>query len=182
MAAFATSGDLEDFLQLEEPINAATANLALAVASGLIRSYVGWSITSEVVELTTEGNGGDAIWLPTKLLTAVASVEVDGVLLTFGDHYRWKTSGRLRRIGTRWSCQEQSVEINYTHGYSPVPDEVKGIALKLAGRFYNNPEELRAWSVDGLSETMATSTTDAGSVLSDFEKVALDPYVLEGVA
>jgi hypothetical protein len=182
MAPFATAVELEDFLQLESgTIKTATANLVLAIASGAIRSYVGWSISEETAELVTQGTGDNVIRLPTKLLTDVTSVEVDGDLLVFGDDFRWTTLGRLRRIGARWPRVEQTVEVTFVHGYNPVPDEVKGLCLSLAGRLYNNPEGLRAWSVDGLSETMAgpqATIGDVGSALTDFEKAVLDPFVL----
>jgi hypothetical protein len=180
MARFAEAADLEDFLQND--VTTAPAELALDIASGIVRAYVGWSISQETVVLVTEGDGGNALWLPTKLLTAVTSVEVDGELLTFGDHYRWTSSGRLRRIGASWPCLERSIEVTFTHGYNPVPDDIKGITLALAGRLYDNPEGLRSWSVDGLSETIANPSSDAGLALTTVEKAALDSYLLEGVS
>ena len=181
MARFAEAADLEDFLQND--VTTASAELALDIASGIIRAYVGWSISQETVVLVTQGVGSDdALWLPTKLLTVVTSVEVDGEPLTFGDHYRWTSSGRLRRIGASWPSLERSIEVTYTHGYNPVPDDIKGITLALAGRLYDNPEGLRSWSVDGLSETIANSTSDAGLALTTVEKAALDSYLLEGVS
>jgi hypothetical protein len=182
MAPFADAEDLGLFLQ--QQVDEDVAALVLAIASGTIRVYVGWSITAEAgVELSTQGTGGDAIWLPTKLLTDVTSVEENGELLTADDDYRWKTSGRVRRVGGRWSCVEQSVDFVFDHGYATTPDDVRGVCLVLASRLHSNPEGLRQWSVDGLSETMAgPSGQDAGLVLTEMEKKALETYVLEGVA
>lgn len=182
MASFADAADLGLFLQQE--VDEDTADLVLAIASSTIRTYVGWSITEEIgVELSTQGTGGDAIWLPTKHLTGVTSVEENGQSLTFADDYRWKTSGRVRRIGGRWSCVEHSVELVFDHGYPTSPDDVKGVCLVLASRLHNNPEGLRSWSVDGLSETMASGPRqDSGLVLTEWEKKALESYVIEDVA
>lgn len=184
MAPFATAAELEDFLQLDSgTIRTATADLVLAIASGAIRRHVGWSISEETADLVTQGTGDNVIRLPTKRLTDVTSVTVDGDPLVFGDDFRWTTLGRLRRVGARWPRLEQTIEVTFVHGYDPVPDEVKGVCLSLAGRFYNNPEGLRSWSVDGLSETIAAPTSDIGLALTSEEKAALEQFVLlDGVA
>lgn len=175
MAPLADPVDLGLFLQAE--VDEDTADLLLAVASGLIRAHVGWSISEESgVTHVTQGDGGNLIWLPTKRLTGVTSVEVDGEPLA-GDAYRWTSTGRLRRVAGRWPCLEQSVEVVFTHGHDPVPDDVRGVCLALAGRLHSNPEGLRSWSVDGLMETNATGA-ETGLVLTEIEKRALDPYLL----
>jgi hypothetical protein len=183
MASFAAPADLADYLQ-DQNLDTTAAQQALDIATGVIRSIAGWSISQETgVELTLDGRGGRRLYLPTLLLTAVTSIVEDGETLTFGDDYRWSRSGTVRRVGIGqvWPYEEQSIVITFTHGYNPVPDEIIGLCLALAGRQYENPEGLRSWSVDGLSETISNPTSDTGFGLTDVERKTLGRYMLTGL-
>lgn len=180
MTSFANSAHLQAFLQQDVEIG--TATFLLDIASGVIRRHVGWSISEETVQLTTQGTGDNVIWLPTKFLTVITSVVEDGVTLIFGTHYRWTSTGRLRRLSGRWTCEEQSVVVTFTHGYDPVPDDVRGVCVSLAGRFYNNPDGLRQWTVGGISQTVAGSADGITGMLSDDEKAQLSQFEILSVA
>lgn len=177
MAAFATPSDLAS--SLEQDVDTATATLALAVASGKIRDFAGWSITQETGAVATlDGTGDRSLWLKSLLVTAVASVVENGLTLTVVAGFDWTEYGKLIRVGRCWICKPRSVVVTYTHGYVTVPDGVKGVCLSLAGRLYDNPVALRSYTVGGVSQTYAGSAGALGPGLTTDEKADLAAYVL----
>lgn len=160
MAAFASSTDLQNWLQLSA-INSAAATLALDVTSGAIRSFCGWSISQETVTADPlDGSGERSLWLPTLRLTAVGAVVENGTTLTVVTDYDWTKYGRLIRAG-RWPRTPRSVVVTYTHGYASVPDVIKGACLIVAAVLYNNPQFLssRSETMGPFAETASYPTT-----------------------
>lgn len=182
MAAFATPTELAGHLQ--EDVDTYTATLALNRASAKIRKYAGdWSITQESgVVATLDGTGERSLWLPSLLVTAVASVVEDGQTLTVVTGFDWTSYGKLIRVGRCWTCKPRSVVVTFTHGYATVPDDVKDICLSVAGRLYRNPAGLRSKTVGAVSWTTAGAATDGGGDLNEFERKDLTPYRLATVA
>ena len=182
MAAFATPAELASHLQ--QDVDTASATLALNIASGKIRDHCGWSITQESnVSFTLDGSDdAGALWLPSLLVTAVASVVEDGRTLAVGTEFDWTSYGKLIRVGRCWTRKPRSVITTITHGYATSPDTVKGVCLDLAGRRLDNPTTLRSYTVGSVSETYAGSSTDLGPGLTDSEKEDLGGYTLALVA
>lgn len=178
MAPFATVAELRDYLQNPD-LTTNEAALALDIASGAIRDHVGWSITAETgVDLTLDSYGERRLFLPTMRLTAVTSVTEDGTELTVDDDFAWSQTGVLRRISAYWPRKERSVQVVFTHGWSIVPDSIKGVALSAAGRVVANPEGLRSYSLDGVTESFATPSGEVTLTLMKQEIAALGRYML----
>lgn len=181
MAAFATPTELAGHLQ--EDVDTYTATLALNRATAKIRKYVGWSISEEAgVVVTLDGTGERSLWLPSLLVTAVASVVEAGVTLTVVTGFDWTAYGKLIRVGRCWGCKPRSVVSTITHGYATDPDDVKDICLSVAGRLYRNPAGLRSKTVGAVSWTTAGAATDGGGDLNELERQDLTPYRLATVA
>jgi len=179
VAAFATPTELAGFMQ--QDLDTYTATQALDIASQAIRDHCGWNISQETVTgKVLDSHGDRSIWLPTLLLTAVASVVENGDTLTVVDDYDWTEYGRLIRA-SRWPNQARSVTVTYTHGYATVPDSVKGVCLAAAGRRYQNPEGRRSYTVGGISESFAIPSTGAVGFFYDTELMDLEKYKLEHV-
>lgn len=136
---FATVTDLED--ALGRPVEPAQAALALAGASGAIRTYCGWHIAPSVTEtLVVDGSGSRLQALPTMHLTDVTAVTNDGEDLVLTD-IEWSQAGMLRwnhgpdwgwDRGRWWSIRFQGVTADVTHGYAEVPPEIVMICLNSA--------------------------------------------------
>lgn len=141
MSPLASTTELRQWKQLDVgEFDTDAANLAVAGASGMIRSHCGWDISqTTVTDEVLDGPGKRNLWLPTLRLTAVASVAVNGDVLTVGTQYDWTRYGKLIHRGC-WPCTARSITITYTHGWATLPDEVKTAALILAGVFYDNPD------------------------------------------
>jgi hypothetical protein len=148
-------------------------------AVGEVRRHCGWHLgVARTEELTLDTLGERVLYLPSRMVTAVASVELDGVDIT--TDAIWYPDGRLLRseFGV-WPCSRQGLVVNLTHGYAtPLNDipEVIGVVAALAVR-------LRAAlmpDADIVSTTIGAHTwrvSEAGP-FRDAERDTLEPYAL----
>lgn len=186
MASFVTPTELIVWLDIPGgtfPNDRAT--LLVDSASAAIRGYCGWNITQETVTgEVIDGTGKWDLWLPTKNLTAVASVAELGVTLTNDVDYVWYRNGQLTRTAGAWSSKAKAVTATYTHGYPTghVKLELaRSVCLTAAARLVNNPAGLRSETVGGVSWTSAASGADAMVILTEGEQESLAPLALHGV-
>jgi hypothetical protein len=184
MASFVTPTELIVWLDIPGgtfPTDRAT--LLVDSVSAAIRGYCGWNITEETVTGDViDGSGKWDLWLPTKNLTAVASLVENGVTLVSGTNYDWYRNGRLARSG-RWTSKAKAITITYTHGYPTghVKLELaRSVCLSAAARLVDNPAGLRSETVGGVSWT--TAGTDTTVVLTPGDEESLEPLALHGVA
>lgn len=116
---------------------------ALSVVSEGVRELCGWNITQETKTEAFDGEYRRSIWIPTLLLTDVASV-VEGVTtLVYDRDYTWTSTGRLIRNG-RWSSAARGVTVTYTHGYPETPGLIKQIVVEMVTTKLHNPFRLRS--------------------------------------
>lgn len=168
MAPLVTDEQLASYLQRD--LDRATADLAVAGASGLVRDYCRWDIYPQAdVTFTVDGSGTSVLLLPTLKLVAVEEVRVLGEVID-PDDYEWSESGLLVRAAG-WPARLRAVDVDCTHGYDPVPDTVALVTCAVAARYYANPERLRAKAVGGVSRTY-------GDGLADLEMALLAAYRL----
>lgn len=179
MEPLAAAEDLACHLQRD--LDRASADLALAGASGLVRRHAGWPISESTETLTRLGGGSVVLGLPTLMLTAVTEVRVGTEVIAAAElaaagymgaeEYTWTPEGQLIRPAG-WPRLAQ-VQADCTHGYDPVPDDVRLVTLTLAGRLLANPEALKSKTVGGISRTYGGSS-DLGAL----ETALLDGYRL----
>ena len=163
---------------LQRDLDTATAMLALAGASALIRGYCGWSISQETTTMVRDGNGTEVLSLPTLKLNAVTSVTVGGVVLD-SDAYEIASRGQLRRPGGAWPYGFANISAYVDHGYAVIPDDVQLVTCSLAARYYTNPDSLRSKASGDDSRVYA-----AVIINSDFAELAMQllaAYRLGGV-
>ena len=106
--------------------------------------------------MTCDGTGRTTLFLPTLHLTEVSAVVENGVALLPGV-YEWTGSGILRRLTPQlWTSNARGVLVTCTHGYTPVPADVKGACLEHSARILNSPEGgSRSYVVGNVSETFS---------------------------
>lgn len=181
MPALATTTDLANYLQRSD-VPAGTATLALDGASQLVRTYCGWQLDQVTETLHAFGAGTQVLSLPTLHLTAVAEVRLAGEVLVQATvdegapfaaaEYVWTVAGQLVRPAS-WD-RFAAVEADVTHGYSPVPDDVRVVVLAVAARLVSNPDNLRQEVVGSVSRSW-----DSGMVgFAPTEVALLAPYRL----
>lgn len=160
---------------MQRDLDRATAELALAGASGIVRGFCRWGLTREpAAVMTIDGNGSRVLNLPTLRLNAVESVTVEGTALDAAG-YVWSAGGQLYR-DAGWPIGFRSVTAVVDHGYDTIPDDVRIVVCSLAARYYSNPERLRSKTVGA---TASTFTIDAaGHELSELEMTLIAGYRL----
>lgn len=148
MAKYATESELASYLQMD--LDTASATLALTLASGEFSAAAEtwWTPTSATYTMT--GDGGSEIELPYRNVTAVTAVRVNGVTVT-GWTLRVGTIYRLAGLGYRFAYPPDQVDIDLTHGYTTVPDDVKLATLEIAAGMYGNPTGIVAETIDDYS-------------------------------
>jgi hypothetical protein len=124
---------------------------ALAAASsrfrGAVRHYVSFVADDTVV---LDGTGKESLLLPAAPVTAVSSVQLDGKALTYRTDYDWSADGFLRRVDG-WPDRLRCVEVVYSHGYEPVPEDIAEVVIDQARAQYAVRPGLTSMTVGGQS-------------------------------
>jgi hypothetical protein len=140
MADFCTQADVEAFLQVTVPAaKVASVNRAIAEATEAIRNYCHQYIEEVANEtITLDCAGGVRLFLPELPVSDVSVVVEDGELLVAGadEDYQLGQHGILYRVDQDWESGIQIVEVTYTHGYDPIPDDVVAVCTRAAARAY----------------------------------------------
>lgn len=147
-------------------------------ANQAVRDYCGWHIAPSYTEtLTLDGTGYGKIFLPTKHLTDVSELHIDGVPV---EGYRWSENGWITLDSEVFPKRDRVVTVTITHGYedaSPVGQVIAGIVARARMSPTGNIVQQRAGTQ---SVTFATSGGQVmGFGLMQAEKELLQPYKLE---
>jgi hypothetical protein len=196
MTALATPAQLTSRLQ-QGTLDAAAAQLAVDHGSGLVRA-IGRQQYDFVSQETVVLSGGERqLTLPQRplvvdtgpnLLTVVELGEFGGINvpmvedrdysrigneLTRGYPWWWNSTQRLmgypraRPLGV-WTPR---VRVTYSHGYQTVPDDIVSVVLDAAAVLYDNPTQLRSFTIDDYTETKATEVLGAAMVQAIADKL-----------
>jgi hypothetical protein len=174
----ATAADLAAATQRSD-IPDATAELALASASAVIRSWTRQSISriaDDVVTLRVLASS--ELVLPQRPVVSVSRVRVNELVLQdwvlSGDRLL-RTGGWRRLPGTTTYPDPGLVEVTYTHGWEEIPDDIRAVCVDLAAMTSVNPSMLREVAIDDYRRVFASETLGSGS-LSLAHRELLAPY------
>lgn len=94
-------------------------------AQGAVRRYCGWHVAPSVAEtLRLDGYGGRVLTLPSKHITAIASVIVGDE--DWRDRCDWSEAGTVLLRSGRWPDAPGAIRVGLTHGWAS--DEVPEVA------------------------------------------------------
>lgn len=166
------------------------ADIVLAGAAAAIRRYTGQHITLVEDDVAVlQGTWARELVLPQWPVVAVSSVKLNGFTVATGT---WILSGgsKLYRGNlpifngpddwggdlflSSWLGPMAAVEVTYTHGIDPVPDDVKSICLAAAARAMTNPTALDGETIGGYSYMQRAVA--GHDLLMPAELVLLDRY------
>lgn len=152
MATFATTGDLGTYLgETLTGTRLAQATQALEMATAEIQSWTRRRlelVEDDIVVLT--GSRDRELVLPDWPVVEVAAVEVDGVAVAASSYRR---IGQTLYRESGWGVPGGTVEVVYTHGYDPIPDDIKSVTIQLAARTLQNPMGIRQEGIGSYSVT-----------------------------
>jgi hypothetical protein len=133
---YATATELAGYLG--QDVDTYTADQALTLASGSFSQAAATWFASQSVTYTTTGTEAVGIRLPFRPVIAVSEVRINGDAVTGWTLVKstvWRTAG----FGTSCVIPPDEVEIDLTHGYTTVPDDVKAAVLETAAAAYSQP-------------------------------------------
>jgi len=176
----ATVPELAAFIQ--DDVDETDGELYLRLASGEVRGATGLlfdPVTDDTVRLS--GKGSRILLLPEAPVSDVTAVVENAGSATpttlLLDVFDWDEHGVLERIdGGVFVRRRRFYSVTYDHGFAVVPDEVKAVVLRLAGRAITNPEGMRQESLGRYSYTLAGEQAGVGFYAPDL--VDLEPYLL----
>jgi hypothetical protein len=173
---YATASELASYLK--QDVDTSTAVLALQVTSQLFSARANTMFAPTTVTYQAEGRGYRQLWLPYRPVTAVSAVRVinDAGTTTITDYRRIKSVlYRLAGFGTPCAYPPDLLEVDLTHGYATVPDDVKGAVLESAGAAYSTPDTtVKSESIDDYSYSSAANS--GGVMLSPAAATLADLY------
>ena len=177
LPAFATAAELAAATQSE--VSGASADLALASASAIIRSWTKQTITRVVDDIVSLRVLDECeLILPQRPVVSVSQVRVNSLVLQdwvlSGDRLL-RTGGWRSLPGTTTYPDPGLVEVTYTHGWAEVPDDVRAVCLDLAAMSLTNPGGLREVAIDDYRRVFASETLGSGT-LSAAHREILTPY------
>lgn len=138
MAQYATPTELAGALQKD--LDSYSANQALDRATERFarRAHARWAATAGT--LTTPATFATSILIPTRQVTAVTAVKVNGTPIAVDYTLRMRRVYRLSGFGNPYAWPPDEVTIEYTYGYAAVTDDVKDAVLSLAASIYEHPD------------------------------------------
>ncbi len=180
--------------------------LVLAAASGIVRAYCGWEITSVVDQtVVLDSNGSQLLMVPSLQLTDVSAVVVKGVdwyglPLLQPASWTWSTAGMVQCTWPRWGGFGMygthgfdgrpatanavppglgRVAVTYSGGYQDVPPELQAVTCSVAERI-TAPSEVaqRLENVGGIQTSETYSRATDGNGLTAMEVAVLARYRL----
>lgn len=155
MASFANPADLE--IRLKKTFSAQETDQAeqlLAGATAKVRALTDQWISEVVGDVfTTSAPASRVLWLPQRPVTAVASVELDGVAVT-----GWVRRGSrlIRTCPWAAACEEVELEVVYSHGYAADDERLdlaKDYCLAYAAQGMSNPNGYQSEKIDDYART-----------------------------
>jgi hypothetical protein len=174
---YAQPADLASYLK--QDVDTSTATLVLQVCSELFAKRAHTRFESNSATYSQPGTNAFQIILPFQPLIAVSQVRITpfgaSPLIIASTDYSVIGPSVYRRLGfgNWWRFPPDLVEIDYTHGYTTVPDDVKGAVLESAGAAYQNPDiSIKSESIDDYS----VSTNQGGIALSPSAQRIADYY------
>lgn len=146
--------------------------------SAAIRSYTGQTIsratTTERLKIT-----GLGLYLPQRPIVSVASVKTTAALTL---PFEWYGGDRVS-VEPLWTTSAprtgQWIDVTYTHGYDPVPDDVIAVACQVAIRALAVPIDstvIQQESIGGYSHSLGGAAANGALGLLLGERQILNTY------
>lgn len=145
MVQYATAVELAAYMQ--DDLDTASANQALQLASWEFSAAADTWFAAQTATYTTTGTRATNIIVPFKPIIAVDEVRINGLAVT-----GWTLIGQMlyRREGFGYytTYVPDLLEVDLSHGYTTVFDDVKLAVLEIAAGMYGNPTSAVSERID----------------------------------
>lgn len=174
---YASTSDLEAYLQ--QTVDSTTATLLLQVCSQLFATRADTAFLPTAATYQVAGNGYRTLRLPYRPVISIQEFRIttaSGVTTVITDYTRIKQAlYRIGGWGVACAFPPDLVEVDLTHGYTAVPDDVKGAVLESVAAAYSSPDiTIKSESIDDYS--VSTEAGTGGVMLSPAATMLADLY------
>ena len=145
MVSYCTVSELASFLK--QDVDTSTATLAIQLVSELFAKEAHTRFEQVTATYSQPGLNAFQIILPFQPLVSVQQVRITPFgaatqILVAGTDYSVIGPAIYRKLGfgSWWRFPPDLVEVDYTHGYASVPDDVRGAVLESAAACYISPD------------------------------------------
>jgi hypothetical protein len=144
MVLLVTAAELAS--HLKKDLDTASAEQAIATASGYVEDKTGYAFTTRTATLTLPSSPALTLQLPVRPVRAVTAVTIGGSSYT---DFRLTATGEVYR-GRSWrtAYEPQDVEVTITYGIAVVPSSIKGVVLEVAGGIYDGQIGVESEQID----------------------------------
>lgn len=181
--AFATVGELANALGADIAEDDRRASQILRTATAIIQAECRHRIFFyEDDEKKLRGTWSGELFLPEPPVTEVTSVTVGDTEVADAS-YEFSSDGGLRGPAVwtgfdepssiMWGGPSSEVVVTYSHGYDPIPEDIKAVCLSLAARLYDNPSGAASETIGSYSYSGAG---EGGALLTDYERSICHRY------
>ena len=158
---------------------------SLAAATQAVRNACGWHVGPPRVEtdLRLDGSGSRIQRLPSLHVTAIATLNDNGVDLIPDVDFDWSENGVLER--GRWSRKRRGITVTFTHGHAleDIPDVVNLVTV-IAARAVASArsggavrEQAGSNSIE-LAKIGGFISAPINATVLSHELILLEPYIL----
>lgn len=172
VATYPTVAELEAYLH--KTLDATAAALVLGIAAATFEREADTAWSAKAVTWTTLGHGQTVLEPPFRPITALSTVQVNGVTITGTSLVRNKLY-RSAGFGTCGNFPPDEVTVDLVHGITAEALDVKGAILETAAQAYDVPVgAVQSESIDDYAVRYAT--TGGGLKLTDSAQALAEGY------
>lgn len=159
MATFASTGELGDYLgEILVDARLAKAALVLEIATAQIKGWCRQRLELVAGDtITLRGTGDRDLVLPERPIVEVSNITIDAVTAAPSSYY---LAGDTLVRFQGWCSPASIVTVVYTHGFDPLPDDIRGVCLDLAAHRMAAPAGVRQEAIGTYSVTYGEAGKD----------------------
>jgi hypothetical protein len=167
MALYATASELASCLQKDLDTASATQALTLATGEFVRRARRRWAATAETY--ATTATYATSLPLPFRNVTAITSLKVNGVATSVDYSLRNGSIYRSAGFGNPAAWPPDEILVEFTHGLTTIPDDVRLAVLGCAAEMFENPIGMVSETIDDYRIQFAATSVTPGR---DWREVA----------
>jgi hypothetical protein len=169
MAAFITTAELGSYLRRDVSEDE-LATIATDAACAVVRRHTGQELSGSdgTVSYVLRGTASSLL-LPELPVVVVDEVRIDDEVTL---DWRVEENGIVSLTDLPSSSAERIVEVDYSHGYEAVPDDLRLVALTVAARIYEQGTARQ----ESTGSSSITFSVAASTDLSSGEKAIVEKY------
>jgi len=178
--ALTTLANVKEWLQITGTAQDALLTRMIAAHSDAVATFLNRDLGMQNYTHTFDGNGALKIVFPEYPVTAVGSVQVNGVAilprLTYGQPGYVFTASSLSLVGRRFTHGSQNVTVSYTAGFAVIPPSIRQAVIDWIADRYKSQDRIgitsKSLAGEAISYSQMALPERVEKILKQYSKVA----------